>query len=506
MKPVSRRSFLRVSGLGAAAAILSACGGAASPTAAPTAAPTKPAAAATTAPAATSAPAGGAATPTTGAAAAATKPAAAATGGAATPAAGATSAAGTTPAAGATAGAAAATKPAAAGTTTAAAPAGAGNPNTIKIVSSLPRTGSSKGQTDTIVNSIKMALEEANNKAGSFTLTYDDLDDATAAKGAWDAGKEAENAQKAVADPDVMVYIGTFNSGAAKVSIPILNQASLVMISPANTYPGLTKPGKGEANEPKVYQPSGKPNYTRVVPADDIQGSAAAGWAKDLGAKSVYVLDDTELYGHGIAVVFTDTAKKIGLTVANSGGVSEGIDTKAQDYRALAQKIKATNPDMVYFGGITQNNAGKLWKDLRNVLGDKPMLMGPDGIAEEAFIKDAGDAAEGTYVTFGGLPPDKLSGAGADWYKRYKAKYNGEPEVYAVYGYEAAKVAIDAIGRAGKKDRAAIRDAVFATKNFQGALGTWSFDENGDTTLTTMSGMQVKGGKLQFVKELKAAT
>jgi branched-chain amino acid transport system substrate-binding protein len=186
--------------------------------------------------------------------------------------------------------------------------------------------------------------------------------------------------------------------------------------------------------------------------------------------------------------------------------VSEGIDTKAQDYRALAQKIKATNPDMVYFGGITQNNAGKLWKDLRNVLGDKPMLMGPDGIAEEAFIKDAGDAAEGTYVTFGGLPPDKLSGAGADWYKRYKAKYNGEPEVYAVYGYEAAKVAIDAIGRAGKKDRAAIRDAVFATKNFQGALGTWSFDENGDTTLTTMSGMQVKGGKLQFVKELKAAT
>jgi branched-chain amino acid transport system substrate-binding protein len=497
---VSRRSFVRLSGLGAAAAILSACGAAASPTAAPakpTEAPKPAAAAPTTAPAAAATkPAAAAATTAPAAAAttapaAATKPAAAAT---TTGAAAASPAAGATPAAGA----AAATKPAAA------APSGAGNPTTIKLVSSLPRTGSSKAQTDTIVNAIKMALEEANNKAGNFTLTYEDMDDATAAKGAWDAGKEAENAQKAVADADVMVYIGTFNSGAAKVSMPILNQANLVMISPANTYPGLTKPGKGEPNEPKVYHPSGKPNYTRVVPADDLQGAVAANWAKELGVKTVYVLDDTELYGHGIAVVFTETAKKIGLEVKNSGGVAEGIDTKAQDYRALAQKIKGTNPDMVYFGGITQNNAGKLWKDLRGVLGNNVKMMGPDGIAENAFIKDAGDAAEGTYVTFGGLPPDKLTGAGAEWYKKYKAKYNGEPEVYAAYGYEAAKVAIDAITKAGKKDRAAVRDAVFATKNFSGALGTWSFDENGDTSLTTMSGQIVKAGKLEFAKELKA--
>jgi branched-chain amino acid transport system substrate-binding protein len=402
--------------------------------------------------------------------------------------------------------AAAATKPAEA-TKPVAAAAGAGTPNTIKIVSSLPRTGSSKPQTDTIINAFKMALEEVNNKVGSFTIVYEDWDDATAAKGSWDAGKEAENANKALADPDVMVYIGTFNSGAAKVSIPILNQASLVMISPANTYPGLTKPGTGEANEPKVYQPSGKPNYSRVVPADDLQGAVAATWAKELGAKSVYVLDDTELYGKGIAVVFTNTAKKIGLEVKNSGGVSEGIDPKASDYRALATKIKTTNPDLIFFGGITQNNAGKLWKDLRNVLGDNVKLMGPDGIAEEAWIKDAGDAAEGSYITFGGLPANKLSGPGKAWYDKYKAKYNAEPEVYAVYGYEAIKVALDAIERAGKKDRAAIRDAVFATKDFsKGALGTWSLDANGDTTLTTMSGQQVKAGKFEFVKELKAAT
>jgi len=190
--------------------------------------------------------------------------------------------------------------------------------DTIKIVSSLPRTGSSKGQTDTIVNAMKMAFEEANYQAGGFTITYDDMDDATPARGAWDAGKEAENANKAVNDTDVMVYLGTFNSGAAKVAIPVLNRSNLVMISPANTYPGLTKPGKGEPNEPDIYYPNGVRNYARVVPADDLQGAVAANWAKQVGATNVYVLDDTELYGHGIAQVFADTAGKIGL-VSKSG-------------------------------------------------------------------------------------------------------------------------------------------------------------------------------------------
>jgi branched-chain amino acid transport system substrate-binding protein len=377
---------------------------------------------------------------------------------------------------------------------------GGGKADTIKIVSSLPRTGSSKGQTDTIVNAIKQCLDDAGNKAGKFKIEYEDLDDATAAKGQWDAAKESENANKAINDKDVMVYIGTFNSGAAKVSIPLLNNKNLVMISPANTYPGLTKPGKGEANEPKVYQPTGKPNYSRVVPADDLQGAVGANWAKQLGVKTVYVLHDTQLYGQGIAQVFQDSAKKLGLDVKGF----EGIDGKASDYRALAQKIKGTNPELVYFGGITQQNAGKLWKDLRSTLGTSVKLMGPDGIFEKAFLDDAGDAAEGTYVTFGGVPPDKLAGKGADWYKTYKDKFKSEPEAYAAYGYESCRVALTAIEKAGKKDRAAIRDAVFSIKDFDGVLGKWSFDQNGDTTLTQMSGQQVKNGKFEFVSSLSA--
>jgi branched-chain amino acid transport system substrate-binding protein len=296
-----------------------------------------------------------------------------------------------------------------------------------------------------------------------------------------------------------MVYIGTFNSGAAKISIPILNAVDLVMISPANTYSGLTKTVGAEPGEPDKYYPNGKRNYARVVPADDLQGVAGANWAKELGAKSVFVLDDTQLYGKGLADVFEKHAKEIGLNVVGR----EGIDGKAADYRALAAKILDLKPDLVYYGGITQNNAGQLWKDIKGE-GFTGMMMGPDGISEDAFIEAAGaDVAEGTYTTFGGVPPDKLEGPGGEWYKAYKAKFNSEPQPYAIYGYESANVALAAINKVCEKNRVAIRDAVFATKDFSGVLGTWSFDANGDTSLTTMSGSQVKGGKFQFVQSIK---
>lgn len=373
---------------------------------------------------------------------------------------------------------------------------GATKPHAVKIVSSLPRTGSANAQTTTIVNGIRMAIDEAGGKAGHMTVTYEDWDDASAKKGDWDPEVEAANADRAVKDPDVVVYIGTYNSGAAKISMPVLNRASLAMISPANTYPGLTKPGKGEPNEPDVYRPSGKVNYFRAVPADDIQGKVGAEWIKKMGGKSVYVLDDRGLYGKGIADVMEATAADLGVKVIGH----EGIDPKAQEYRSLMTKIKQQKPDWVYFGGTTQSNGGQIAKDIVAVgLGAK--LMVPDGCFEQAFIQSAGadNANERVHVTFGGVPPEKLVGKGAEFVARYQARYNGQPEAYAIYGYVAAQVAIDAIARAGAKDREAIRAAVAATKQTDGALGSWAFDANGDTTLTTMSGNVVRAGKFEFV-------
>lgn len=371
--------------------------------------------------------------------------------------------------------------------------------NVVKIVSSLPRTGSANAQTNTMVNGIRLALEEAGGKAGALTVVYEDWDDASPERGAWDPALEAANADKAIKDPTVMAYIGPYNSGAAKISMPKLNQAGLVMINPGATWPGLTKPKVGEPNEPKVYRPSGSLNFFRVVPADDIQGAMGAKWASELGAKKVFVLHDRELYGKGIAEMFRKASGEHGLTVVGF----EGIDPKASNYRSLVVKIRQKNPDLVYFGGTTQSNAGQLAKDL--VAGGLNVkFMVPDGCFERAFIAAAGaENLEGrAFITFGGVPGAELTGKGKHFYEAYKKRFNAEPEAYAAYSYEATNIALKAIEKAGKADRKAVLEAVAQTKDYEGALGTWSFDENGDTSLRTMSGNTVTGGTFSFVKLL----
>jgi branched-chain amino acid transport system substrate-binding protein len=375
------------------------------------------------------------------------------------------------------------------------------DPTVVKIVSSLPRTGSAKQQSDTIVGGIRMAIEEAGGKAGPFRVEYLDLDDSTAAAGQWTSEAEAANARRALQDPDVVAYIGTFNSGAAKVSMPILNLGDLLMVSPANTAVGLTKPGLGAPGEPEVYRPTGRLNYTRVVPADDLQGPLSADWAKKRGVKKVYILDDSEVYGKGIADLFDERCREIGIEVLGH----DSIDAKAQEFKSLMASIKAARPDLVYFGGTTQSKGGQLAKDMTSA-GITAMLMVPDGCREQVFIDSAGAAnLEGRcFVTFGGLPPEKLTGKGAEFVERYQKKHGELPEAYAVYGYEAACVALQAIRDAGVKDRRAITDAALALKDFDGALGDWGFDENGDTTMKTLTVSVVKAGKFEFEEILDA--
>jgi len=378
------------------------------------------------------------------------------------------------------------------------APAMAGG--TIKIVSSLPRTGLSKGQTDTIVNAYKMALEEHKNKAGSFDITYEDMDDATAAAGKWQPETESANANKAVGDADVMVYLGTFNSGAAAVSIPILNKAGLAMISPANTGPALTKKGFDDKLLESLYDPSKPRNYFRVVTADDVQGAAAANWASELGFKNAFILHDQEVYGKGVAEQF----QKQFLAKGGKVAAFEGYDAKQPEFKSLMNRVKAGGADLVYCGCLIDSGGPQLAKDLKSV-GPTIQFMGPDGIVTQDFIPAAGaDVSEGILGTVAGVPYQNLKGAGASFYTNYKAKFNAEPDPYAIYGYESMNVAIMAIEKAGKKDRAAILSAIAATKDYQGALGTWSFDANGDTTLTDIGAYKVVSGKWVWQKNLLA--
>jgi branched-chain amino acid transport system substrate-binding protein len=379
---------------------------------------------------------------------------------------------------------------------------------TAKIVSDLPLQGANRAQTTTMVNAIKLALQQRDNKAGDIKIEYQSLDDATAQAGQWDEAKCAENAQSAAQDEEIIGWIGPFNSGCAAVEIPILNRAGLGMISPANTYIGLTKPG-GEPQEPESYYPTGERNYARVIVADDKQGQAGAALLEEEGWESVYILDDRETYGKGLADQFQSAAEDLGIEVLGR----DGIDGSASNYRAIMDRIADEDPDAIYFGGIIENNAAQLIRDKvgAGMNNDDVAFIGPDGIFVDELISQAGDAAEGIYITFGGLPESELSAEGQEFVDTYESKYDDAIQPYTAYAYEAANVMLDAIERASDEaggdvpDREAVVEQIFATEDYEGVLGTWSFDEDGDTTLTELSILRVEDGEFQLDNVLDVA-
>jgi branched-chain amino acid transport system substrate-binding protein len=374
----------------------------------------------------------------------------------------------------------------------------------LTIYSSLPLQGDSRPQSTDVVNGEKLALEEAGGKVGKFTIKYVSLDDATAAAGKWDPGQTSADARKAAQDPSTIAYLGEFNSGASAISIPILNEANVLQVSPSNTYVGLTRAEGADKGEPDKYYPAGKRTYGRVVPADHIQAAAQVTYQKDQGCKKVYILNDKEVYGKGIAVQVENIGKAQGLQIAGN----DGIDTKAANFRSLATKIKSSGADCMFFGGITQNKGVQVFKDV-HAANPTMKLFGPDGVAESAFSEKLGSSVEKqTYITNPTLDPKLYPPAAQDFFTKFKEKFGNDPQPYAIYGYEAMKVALLAIQNAGDKgnDKQAVIDAFFKIKDRDSVLGKYSIDENGDTTLSDYGANRIEGGKLTFDKVIKAQT
>jgi branched-chain amino acid transport system substrate-binding protein len=373
----------------------------------------------------------------------------------------------------------------------------------VKIYSSLPLQGDSRPQSEDVVRGEQLALEQAGNKGGSCTVKYTSLDDATASAGKWEPGATSQNARKAAQDDATIAYLGEFNSGASAISIPITNEAGILQVSPSNTAVGLTREQGADKGEPAKYYPTGKRTYGRVVPADHIQAAAQVSYMKDNGVTKVYILNDKEVYGKGIADQVATIGKAQGLQILGN----EGIDTKAANFRSLAAKVKSSGADAMFFGGITQNKGVQLWKDVY-AANPSIKLFGPDGVAESAFSEKIGDAEKNTFITNPTLDPKLYPAAGKEFFKAFKDKYGKDPEPYAIYGYEAMGVVLNAMKTAGDKcnDRQAVIDAFFNTKGRESVLGTYDIDENGDTTLSDYGGNRIEGGKLVFDKVIKAQT
>jgi len=235
----------------------------------------------------------------------------------------------------------------------------------------------------------------------------------------------------------------------------------MLMVSHANTNVGLTK--TWNEGEPAKYFPTGNRSYARVVTTDDIQGPADAQFAaKELGIKKVYVLNDTETYGQGVAKTFADEAAKQGMTVVGQDSWKKGD----ANYTALMGKILASGAELVFLGGIFDNNGGQLVKDKVAVLGPnngKVKLMAPDGFTGYPdFLKLT--EADGAYLSFAGLSTEPLKAAGgvpAKFLTDYKAKYSADPRSpYALYGVQALQVILAAIEKSDGT-RKGVRDQVF---------------------------------------------
>jgi branched-chain amino acid transport system substrate-binding protein len=369
------------------------------------------------------------------------------------------------------------------------APAADTSKGKIKIAIELPQQGSEKAASDPIINGIKLAVKLAGGGAGGYGIDipqssiYDD-----ALNGAHDPQTGANNMSKIVADADTIAVIGPLNSSVAKAQIPISNEGGLLQCSPANTNPDLTQgdPAKQLRTKPN--------NYIRVVTTDNIQGPAGAQYIyKVLGKKSVYVIDDTETFGKGVADAFAAEFTKEGGTVVKH----DAAPKTTQDYVSIMTAAKALNPEAIYFGGVTATGGARILLAAAQAgLGDVP-YVGPDGIndgsgeTKDSFLNLAAAAAKNSYSTLAGI--GDFPGR-AQFEVDYKAEYSIAPTGYAGTGFACAQVVLDALKRAGATaaDKSALREAVRAagtdtTAKYTTIVGDITFDANGDTSQKIVS-------------------
>jgi branched-chain amino acid transport system substrate-binding protein len=386
---------------------------------------------------------------------------------------------------------------------------GGGGGGKVTIYSSLPLQGAARPQSQKLVNGIKLALDQAGGKAGEFTVEYKSLDDSTPQAGTWTPEATSANARKAAGDKSAVAYIGEFNSGATAVSLPLLNDGGLAMVSPANSAVGLTQSGAGaEPGEPDKYYPTGERTFARIVPTDALQGAGMAQLMKDKGCTAAWISNDKEVYGAGLAKNIHRAADSIGLKIAGD----EGFDSKAPNYRSLAAQMNSAGADCFAYAGNTANNAVQLFKDVAAANPDMKVLLGSDAVAEPAFTdpKEGGlptDVSKRVTVLAVGLAPKDYPEAGQRFFSDYEQKFGDkEPGQYAIYGYEAMSLLLDAIKRAGADgdQRDAIVEQVFATRDRDSVIGKYSINEEGDTSQRNYGVYEIEDGLLVYKEPLEA--
>jgi branched-chain amino acid transport system substrate-binding protein len=375
------------------------------------------------------------------------------------------------------------------------------------VYSSMPLQGAGSPQALAVVRGARLALEEAGGRAGTHSIRYVSLDNSTRRARTWTPVATWRNARRAAQDESTVAYIGEFNSGASAISIPILNEVGFAQVSPTNTAVGLTRSGPGaNAGEPDKYYPAGRRHYFRIAPNDRVQGAALAAAMRDRACRRVAILNDGEVYGAGLGELGRRRWPRVGRRVATPSLATRGRRGRLR--AGIAQRVRGSRARCVAYTGITATGAVPLFRRIAKAL-PRAQLFGSDGIAESGFT----DPREGgvparvgrrVVVTVATLAPDALPQAGREMFQRYSARYGEQfPDPFAVHGYEATRLVLDAVAAVGPRRRAVIR-WLREVENRPSVLGPYEFDRFGDTTLRDYGLYRIRGGELEWAGAVRA--
>jgi branched-chain amino acid transport system substrate-binding protein len=375
--------------------------------------------------------------------------------------------------------------------------------NQLTVYSSLPLQGPSGSSSQQIVNGEKLALSEVGGRIGPFKISYLSMDDSNTSTGEWNPGVTATNAKTAAEDTTTIAYLGDYNSGASAVSLPLINAAGILQISPGSPYVGLTSSLDAGQDEPERFYPSGKRNFARLQPGDPAQAEAQVGLMRELGVKRLYVLDDEGPFEVPLAELVAGDAEKAGIAVVAHDSLDMTDATLSTSFSGEVEKVEKSGAQAVFFAGGTEAGTVALWRQLHSA-DQKLPLLGSSDMVNSSFTSEIGEAAASTYLTTPILPAKLYPRVAARVLDAYRRRFGGEGGAYALYGYEAMSVVLLAIRQAGLRgnDRQTVIDRFFAIRNRESVIGRYSIEADGETTLGRYGVDRVEDGRAVFYRAL----
>jgi branched-chain amino acid transport system substrate-binding protein len=373
--------------------------------------------------------------------------------------------------------------------------------NQLAVYSSLPLQGPDAAISAEIVNGERLALSQVGGRIGGFKVGYVSLDDANPKTGELDPSATATDAKMAAQDTSTIAYLGEYSSAATAVSLPLINAAGILQVSPGSPYVGLTSSRDAGQDEPERFYPSGKRTFARLQPGDPAQAVAQAQLMRSLGVHRLYVLDDQDPFEVPLAELVIDEAERAGVAVAGHDSIAT---TPGTVFTGEVEKIEHSGADAVFFAGGPGAGTVALWRALHEA--DPTLtLLGSSSLSGESFSSAIGAAAAHTFITTPTLALSDYPPSAQHLLAQYRTQFGGQPGAWALYGFEAMSVVLDAIRRAGARgnDRQSVIDAFFASPPRNSVLGRYSFEADGEPTFAHYGVDRVAGGIAQFYRAIQ---